>query len=47
MYAQKENEATIDWLKRLIALNAPAHILTATQAILVAETPVPQPAGKY
>ncbi len=49
-FAQKENEATSDWSKRLIALNAPTHIISAPQSILEAETrftPVPQPAGKY
>ena len=48
-YAQRENEATSDWLKRLIGMNAPADVRADVRAILEAETrlaPVPQQAGK-
>ncbi len=33
-FGQRENETTSNWLRRLIAEGAPAHIISATQAIL-------------
>ena len=36
-YATQENELTVDWIKRLVGLDAPAHILAAAQQVLAAE----------
>jgi hypothetical protein len=45
-FGQRENETTSNWLRRLIAEGAPAHIISATQAILEYEKENKQ-AGKY
>ena len=47
-FARLTNESTQSWLERLISIGAPAHIITAVQALLESETHQSQPqAGKY
>jgi hypothetical protein len=42
-YGQREDESTADWLRRLIGMNAPPHIVSGVQQILASE----QASGNY